>query len=251
MDSTVTPETPVFHYEQRQRENDLVALEVFDPARHAAQFVDQILKHPEVFAYTSFPPVGSADGFLTQVYNPLASSLDDCLYAIRNKIGPGRNNADSRLAGVLSFNYTSKSEAVTELGVVVFPAFPRTHIAANAIGLALVFALDPPSQGGLGLRRVAWQANARNEPSRRIALRMGFEFEGVQRWQRTFAPDRACQEGNGESAAALAARNGTRPSDEAQGRHTAVYSVVWDEWDAKRPEVLAQMVLRKSCQMGP
>ncbi|CAK7234596.1 hypothetical protein SBRCBS47491_009003 [Sporothrix bragantina] len=224
MASTVTPATP--------------------PARHAARFVDLVLKHPEVCTYVAFPTVDSVDDFLNKVYNPVATSLNDCLYAIIDKT-KAANDVDSRFAGVLSFNYTSKEEAVSEFGALVFPAFQRSHVAANAIGLALIFAMDPPSQGGLGLRRVMWQANAKNEASRRIALRMGFEFEGIQRWQRTFAPNRACQEGSGESSAALAARNGTRPEDEVQGRHTAVYSVVWDEWDAKRPSVLAQMALRK------
>jgi hypothetical protein len=38
---------------------------------------------------------------------------------------------------------------------------------------------------------------------------------------------------------ALERRNGTK--GEQPGRHTAVFSIVWDEWDEKRPKVIAQM----------
>lgn len=38
---------------------------------------------------------------------------------------------------------------------------------------------------------------------------------------------------------ALEKRNGTR--GELPGRHTAVFSIVWDEWDEKRPKVVTQM----------
>ena len=33
----------------------------------------------------------------------------------------------------------------------------------------------------LGYRRYEWKCNARNEPSRRAALRLGFSFEGIFR----------------------------------------------------------------------
>ena len=33
---------------------------------------------------------------------------------------------------------------------------------------------------GLGYRRLEWKCDARNERSRRAALRLGFRFEGIQ-----------------------------------------------------------------------
>jgi hypothetical protein len=38
---------------------------------------------------------------------------------------------------------------------------------------------------------------------------------------------------------ALEKRNGTKR--ELLGRHTAIYSIVWDEWDEKRPKVVTLM----------
>ncbi|CAK7199899.1 hypothetical protein SEUCBS139899_002586 [Sporothrix eucalyptigena] len=237
------PASP-FHYEQRRLENDFVALELFDVDKYAARFVEGVVAHPEMFAYLSFPLMNTVDDFLNEVYNGIAASPADCLYAVIDKT-KNTDSVEDSFAGVVSLNDTSKEFASTELGILLFPKFHRSHVASNAIGLSLLYLLDPPSQGGLGLRRVLWQANVKNEPSRRLASRMGFELEGVLRWRRTLPPIRACQEGQGEDASKLAARNGTRPEDEPQGRHTAVYSLVWDEWDEKRPGVVALMVVRK------
>jgi RimJ/RimL family protein N-acetyltransferase len=191
----------------------------------------------------------SVDDFLTKVYNPIATSDADLLWAIVDKTRPaGEGGTHANFAGVLSLNDTRPDLAYTELGGIVFPAFQRSHVASNAIGLALLFLMDPPSQQGLGLRRVMWQANAKNTPSRRVATRMGFTLEGILRWHRVFPPNRASQAepGIGVPTAALAARNGTKPEDEAPGRHTAIFSIVWDEWEEKRQVVVTQMGRWKS-----
>lgn len=39
-------------------------------------------------------------------------------------------------------------------------------------------------KGGVGLRRVQWQANSVNEVSRKVAERIFFSLEGVMRWER-------------------------------------------------------------------
>jgi RimJ/RimL family protein N-acetyltransferase len=106
------------------------------------------------------------------------------------------------------------------MGIMIFPSFQRTHVASNAIGLLLQYTLDPPSSGGLGLRRVEWKCHAGNEASRKVALRMGFELEGVLRWERAFPGSTV-----GLAVDALEKRNGS--SGESPGRHTAVFSIVW------------------------
>jgi RimJ/RimL family protein N-acetyltransferase len=171
--------------------------------------------------------------FMRELYDKdIASSAENCLYAIMDKIKPSEvDNIDGNYAGIISLNGTNPVNAVTEIGVVIFPTFQRTHISTNAIGLLLLWTLDPPSAGGLGLRRVEWKTHADNAPSRRAALRMGFEFEGIARWQRV------CE--LGLPVEALEKRNGTK--GELPGRHTASFSIVWDEWDDKRPKVIALM----------
>lgn len=134
----------------------------------------------------------------------------------------------------MALTTTDPANASTEIGIIIFPAFQRSHVSSNAIGLMLQYTLDPPSAGGLGLRRVEWKCHSENESSRRAALRMGFELEGTLRWERVF-PGGAV----GLPVDAFEKRNGT--SGEAPGRHTAIFSIVWDEWDEKRVKVVGIM----------
>ncbi|EXJ74248.1 uncharacterized protein A1O5_02544 [Cladophialophora psammophila CBS 110553] len=226
--------TATFHYEQRRLENDLVALEIFEPSVHAAPFVEMIKAHPDMFTYIPFPTINDEADFM-RLYEGISSSPGDCLFAVIDKVAsPGEVGVNGKFAGVVSLIGTNKDDAVTEMGVIIFPAFQRTHVATNAIGLLLLWTLDPPSAGGLGLRRVAWRAHAENAASRRTALRIGFEFEGIARWDRVFPRGKVAL-----SAEALRIKNGTQ--EEQPGRHTAVFSIVWDEWDEKRPQVVALM----------
>jgi RimJ/RimL family protein N-acetyltransferase len=174
--------------------------------------------------------------FIREFYDKhISASSEDCLYAIFDKVtAPGKENSYSNYAGIVALSATNPVNAVTEIGVIIFPAFQRTHVATNAIGLLLLWTLDPPSAGGLGLRRVEWKTHAENAGSRRAALRMGFESEGIARWERVFPRGKVAL-----SVEALEKRNGTK--GELPGRHTAIFSIVWDEWDNKRPKVVALM----------
>jgi RimJ/RimL family protein N-acetyltransferase len=191
---------------------------------------------PDPFEYVSFPVMDTKEDFMREIYNKgFSTSPENSLYAIFDRIAsPGKANIPSKYAGVISLSGTNIVNAVTEMGIVVFPEFQRTHVATNAIGLLLLRTLDPASEGGLGLRRVEWQTHAGNAASRRTALRMGFEFEGIAKWQRTVPNAKV-----GLSVGALEKRNGT--TGELQGRHTANFAIVWDEWDEKRSKVVALM----------
>lgn len=62
-----------------------------------------------------------------------------------------------------------------ELGSIWYsPIAQRTAANTEATALMLGHAF------ALGYRRVEWKCDARNERSRRAALRMGFQFEGIQ-----------------------------------------------------------------------
>jgi RimJ/RimL family protein N-acetyltransferase len=147
---------PVFHYEQRRLENGLVALEPFDPTKHVTQFVKVIKDtRAELFKYISFPVIETEADFIRELYDNISMSPGDCIYAIFDKTSE-HGEENSNYAGVISLTATNPANAVTEMGVLIFPAFQRTHISTNAIGLLLLWILDPPSAGGLGLRRVEW-----------------------------------------------------------------------------------------------
>lgn len=191
--------------------------------------------YPEISTYLVFPIIETEADFIKEIYHIVKAAPGECLYSVFKKIpASGEEKPDRRWAGVVSLSATDPVNAMTEIGICISPEFQRTHVATNAIGLMLQYMLDPPSAGGLGLRRVEWRCHVGNEASRRIALRMGFEFEGVLRWNRVLP-----RSTTGLPVEALERRNGT--TGEVLGRHTAVFSIVWDEWDEKRPNVVSQM----------
>lgn len=200
-------------------------------------FLEGTKTHPDIFTYISFPVIKTEADFMKEFYDKdIRASPEECLFAVIDKapaVGAGKPQK-GKYAGIIALSAANPVNAVTEMGAIIFPEFQRTHVATNAIGLLLLYTLDPPSAGGLGLRRVEWQCHAGNAASRRAALRMGFEFEGIARWQRVFPRSKT-----GLAVEALEKRNGTK--GELPGRHTAIFSIVWDEWDEKRPKVVAQM----------
>ncbi|OJJ46437.1 hypothetical protein ASPZODRAFT_116956 [Penicilliopsis zonata CBS 506.65] len=219
-----------FHYEQRRLENDLITLEPFDPSIHTRSLAEIGKQHPSIFTYTAMPSFSSEEEFRTNLYDKyIAHSPAECLYAVIDK-------KTQQVAGMVGLVSTNPVNAVTEIAIVISPDFHRTYVSSNAVGLLLLYALDPPSKGGLGLRRVEWQCHADNEASRRTATRMGFELEGILRWHRVMPIG---TEGVSLSVDALEKRNGT--VGEMPGRHTAFFSIVWEEWEEKRPKVVAQM----------
>jgi RimJ/RimL family protein N-acetyltransferase len=107
-------------------------------------------------------------------------------------------------------------------------------VASNAVGLLLGYVLDAPPNG-LGLRRCQWQTHASNEPSRRVAERMGFTFEGVQRFQRVIPSHK---KGNGFDLSGLPEATGAKLG---QARDTAIFAHYCDEWVQKRKDVMRMM----------
>ena len=77
--------------------------------------------------------------------------------------------------GVACYLNNSPSDLKIELGSISYsPIVQRTGANTEATYLMLRHAFD------LGYRRLEWKCNALNERSRRAALRMGFQFEGIQ-----------------------------------------------------------------------
>ncbi|KAJ5088551.1 acyl-CoA N-acyltransferase [Penicillium angulare] len=227
--------TGQFYYEQKRLENDLISLEPFDQTIHITKFFNQTKYHPDLLKYVDFPQTETEEQFTKEVYAPLHDAPGECLYAIIDKTKPQTSSTEpenqNAYAGTIALTNTDKGNAATEIGIMIFKDFQRTHVGTNAVGLLLQYTLDPALDGGLGLRRVEWKTHFENVASRNAALRMGFEFEGILRWHRAFSL--------GVPVEALEKRNGT--SGELRGRHTAYFSIVWEEWDEKRPKVVALM----------
>ncbi|OBT77504.1 hypothetical protein VF21_05224 [Pseudogymnoascus sp. 05NY08] len=78
--------------------------------------------------------------------------------------------------GMLSLIEINPAHRSLEIGNVIYaPALQRTVAATEANWLLLRHAFK------LGYRRVVWKCNDLNEASKRAALRLGFEYEGVSK----------------------------------------------------------------------
>lgn len=135
-----------------------------------------------------------------------------------------------QLAGSIALINTEAHNFSTEIGfVMIGKEFQRTHVNTNAVGLLLQFCFSE-----LGLRRVQWQANYRNEPSVQAAIKLGFQHEGIIRWQRILP---ARKQDTGEPVE----RNG---KEEVPGRHTAMLGMYWDSWEAGLKDTVAKRMAR-------
>lgn len=159
------------------------------------------------------------------------------LYAVMDKMLRPRPT----LAGLIGFLNSSVANLCTEIGfIVTLPAFQRTHVTTNAVGLLLHYALDLPELGGLGLRRVQWQASASNQRSVDAAIKLGFRFEGVQRWQRALPSAKS----KAVSSNGIPLRGGD-PRRENPGRDTAILAICWDDWEEGCRERVDEMMKPK------
>lgn len=76
--------------------------------------------------------------------------------------------------GSLSLMRIDPANGVIEVGYVHFsPLMSRTPLSTEAHWLLMRYAFET-----LGYRRYEWKCDSLNEPSRRAALRLGFQYEG-------------------------------------------------------------------------
>lgn len=161
------------------------------------------------------PPLPSKDAIIEMMEKRARAIPRTIVFAILDKTRAS-SDGDAPFAGVIGLLNTDPDNSSTELGwLIILPAFQRTHVTTNAIGLLLTWCLDSPTEGGMGFRRVQYTTHPDNIASLKKAKSMGFKFEMVQRYQR-----KLLKEGEG---------------------HTVVLSMCWDEWSDERPKVHALM----------
>lgn len=181
--------------------------------------------------------------------NYFRKEVGSVLFAIFDKIRPPSGDCKSgegvagTLAGALGYINSSPANLCIEIGtLVVLPPFQRTHVAPNAVGLLLHYALNLPSHpalAGLGLRRVVWLTNCANTPSIWPAERLGFQKEGVVRWEKVLPEGKGAEVSNGKSL-----RDGD-PRAQCLGRNSVLLSLCWDDWEGgARDKVEAAMARR-------
>lgn len=212
--------------------------------------------HPEGYRYLAYGPQFTEEEITAHFNNVHHPDPTLVLFAIKDKtrsrqtkeaslVNEGEDTADpesgdltaENFAGIMALMTASVTNASAEIGnILIFAPFQRTHVTTNAAGLLLAYALNPPEEGGLGLRRMQWQANVDNLPSVACAKRLGFRFEGVQRWQRVMPVWKKD----------LLKEEMRREDGRGPGRHEAVLSICFDDWEGGAKESVKElMVLRK------
>jgi RimJ/RimL family protein N-acetyltransferase len=137
---------------------------------------------------------------------------------------------EGKLAGLISLLNADATNHSIEIGsVIIGKEFQRTHVTTNAAGLLLQWCFSK-----LGMRRVQWEAHYHNEASITTAKKMHFRYEGIIRWQRVLPREKA-EFGEHIEGHAI---------EEIPGRHTAMLSMCWDDWEAGVKDVVATRMAR-------
>jgi len=123
---------------------------------------------PESWTYLPYGPFISEQEY-TQWLTEQTNKPDQRFYSIIDL----RTEKPVGLAAYLNIKPNAGS---IEVGHLKFsPKMQRTPLSTEAMYLMMAHAFD------LGYRRYEWKCNNYNEPSKKAALRLGFEFEGVFR----------------------------------------------------------------------
>lgn len=208
------------------------------PATHGQLYLDGGRNTPEIYRYLPYGPFKDLSElelfFETTVRRDpaiiLFAIIDKTRLSDAEKVDAKATSAS--FAGVMGLLFATPQARSIEIGhIVILKPFQRTHVTVNANGLLLAYCLDSPAEGGLGLRRVQWQAHASNNASVNAAKGFGYRFEGYIRWLRVLPLNKEGAE---------------RDDGYGPGRTNAVLSICWDDWEQGTKEAVQKsMVLRK------
>lgn len=211
------------------------------PVKHATPYFTGSIGHPSLYQYMSIGPFTTEADFITRFLAGKVNQTDSmACFAIIDKTKPASpEDPSGQLAGMVSYMSASAVHLSAEVGyIIILPPFQRTHVTTHAVGLLLQYALDSPEQGGLGLRRMQWLADPPNTASLTAAKRMGFQEEGILRWNRVV--DDADARGKVHNG-----RDGPRyGKKEDRGRDTVYLSICWDDWEEGGREKVESLMTR-------
>lgn len=149
----------------------LVTLMPLDPMAHGGE-LREFLQGPEaesMWRYMSDGPYPEPAAFRAMLERK-AASAERVYFTIVE-------NAGKRAAGLAAYLRIVPEHRVMEVGSIQYsPRLQHSAAATEAMYLMARHAFED-----LGYRRYEWKCNALHERSRKAALRLGFQFEGVFR----------------------------------------------------------------------
>jgi RimJ/RimL family protein N-acetyltransferase len=145
----------------------LYAISNGQPATLGDHSIEAYDPDERIWRYLFNGPFASLDEFLAYMKPQINASNGLCYTVFDLKTGEA--------VGVINYMNNFPDHLKIELGSIWYsPLVQRSHANTEATYLLLKHAFE------LGYRRLEWKCNSLNERSRRAALRMGFQFEGIQ-----------------------------------------------------------------------
>ena len=152
-------------------------LERLDSARHAEDLftADQVDADGTSWTYLPYGPFADRTTYAAWIAQVAAQS-DPFFFAVVNTEETSPTSGRGAI-GVLSLMRVQPEAGSIEVGHIHFsPALQQSRAGTEAHYLLGSYVFDQ-----LGYRRYEWKCDALNEPSRRAADRLGFQFEGIFR----------------------------------------------------------------------
>jgi RimJ/RimL family protein N-acetyltransferase len=168
---------PVTGWQPRERparvtiEGQFCRIEPIDLERHAADLFEAYSEAGDGRDWTYlFAEPFSDFGAFREYLAKAAVSADPFHYAVIDR-------ASGKAVGTFALMRIEPVHGVIEVGSVTFsPRLKQTPVSTEAQYLLMRYAFDE-----LGYRRYEWKCDSLNAPSRKTALRLGFQFEGIFR----------------------------------------------------------------------
>lgn len=143
-------------------------LEPIDPARHLDDIWAVNGGQDQIWQWMPAHPPQTREAY-GELLAMMAAKTGIVPFAIIDK-------ADGKAKGHLWLMEIRPEHGVFEVGYITYsPVLQRTRVATEAIHLCGAYGFS------LGYRRFEWKCNSLNEPSKRAALRFGFQYEGLFR----------------------------------------------------------------------
>ncbi|KAK1925777.1 acyl-CoA N-acyltransferase [Papiliotrema laurentii] len=216
--------------------SDRLEMRPFIPSEHAQLLFEGLQAYPETLRWISVHVPRTLDDVLELVERMFRRNPESMLYAIFSAPKPDARPDEYVFAGMLALICSSPSHLSIEPGwIIILPPFQRTHVLTHAAGLVIHYAMDLPSQGGLGLRRCQWTTTTLNLASQNAAKRLGFQYEGVLRAMWVLPPG----------------KEGVRPGrkgdkfQDGQQRDNWFASIIADDWENGARDHIDKLMARK------
>ncbi|NUA31302.1 GNAT family N-acetyltransferase [Cupriavidus basilensis] len=175
----------------------LCKLEPLDAAKHSLDLYTAyvVATDERDWTYMTMGPFRNAEEYRSYV-ETAAGGSDPMHFAVIDLV-------TQRAVGTLALMRIDVQNGVIEVGSVMFsPLLKRTPLSTEAQYLLMRYVFED-----LEYRRYEWKCDSYNEPSRRAATRLGFQFEGAFRQAVVY---------------------------KGRSRDTAWFSIIDGEWPARR-----------------